>query len=105
MVTFSSKAFSCTLLSLLMIGIGTLPASWAAKGAFAELSTLHIYDVQLTGSLPPAWAEKGCLPSLIIFDFNNSQLSGTLPGSWGHVFKRLSILSIAFSKLTGNRLS
>ena len=95
---------ACPLLSLLILDVGTLPATWAAKGAFPHLAALYMYDVQLTGSLPPTWAQDGCLPSLTILDFNNSQLSGSLPGFWGHALKKLSVLSMAYSNLTGSKL-
>ena len=67
---------------LSMLPAGSIPISWAAKGVFPSLSTLHIENVPMTGSLPQVWGNEAC-PGLIDLELTNLSISGTLPAEWG----------------------
>ena len=72
---------------------GTLPAAWAAPGAFPALEQLLLWGTNLTGTLPATWGDSASFPSLQQLYIGNNNLTGTLPEQYG--------LYIQHCKITG----
>ncbi|KAM3704116.1 hypothetical protein ACJW31_04G151300 [Castanea mollissima] len=75
--------------------IGAIPASF---GNLSNLTTLHLFENQLSGSIPK---ELGMLSSVNDLDLSSNNLTGTIPNSLGNL-SHLTILYLDHNQLFGS---